>query len=144
MIIRTLSSKHVLRVLSELGNDLLKNFWLFISNRVWQRLAKQEWQRMTKNDKELQRMANLSFQCWQGKNQKVHLISPWIHIIKTKWPLCTVKIKFVSVTYVQVFVSVSPIDIKVTRLAIVCPCPFRIMILCYSTRPKSGWKLGYV
>ena len=36
------------------------------------------------------------------------------------------------------------IDIEVSRLAIVCPCLFRIMILCYSPRPKSGWKLGYV
>ena len=30
------------------------------------------------------------------------------------------------------------IDIEVSRLAIVCPCLFRIMILCYSPRPKSG------
>ena len=36
------------------------------------------------------------------------------------------------------------IDIEVSRPAIVCPCLFRIMILCYSLRPKSGWKLGYV
>ena len=38
---------------------------------------------------------------------------------------------------------ISIIDIEVPRLAIVCPCPFRIMILCYSPSPKSGWKLGY-
>ena len=35
-------------------------------------------------------------------------------------------------------VSVSTIDIEVSRLAIVCPCLLRIMILCYSPRPKSG------
>ena len=36
------------------------------------------------------------------------------------------------------------IDMEVSRLAIECPCPLRIMILCCSPRPKSGWKLGYV
>ena len=30
------------------------------------------------------------------------------------------------------------IDIEVARLAIVCPCLFNIVILCYSPRPKSG------
>ena len=39
---------------------------------------------------------------------------------------------------------VSFIGIEVSRLAIACPCLFRIMILCHSPRPKSGWKLGYV
>ena len=34
--------------------------------------------------------------------------------------------------------SVRIIDIEVTRLAIVCPYLFRIMILCYSPRPNSG------
>ena len=36
------------------------------------------------------------------------------------------------------------IDIEVSRLAIVCPCLFRIMILCCSLRPGLGWKPGYV
>ena len=30
------------------------------------------------------------------------------------------------------------IDIEVSRLAVVCPCLFRITILCYSLRPKLG------
>ena len=30
------------------------------------------------------------------------------------------------------------IVVEVSRLAIVCPCLFRIMIICYSPRPKSG------
>ena len=33
---------------------------------------------------------------------------------------------------------VKSIDFEVSRLAIVCPCLLRIMILCYSPRPKSG------
>ena len=37
-----------------------------------------------------------------------------------------------------VYLCLSSIDIEVSRLAAVCPCIFRIMILCYGPRPKSG------
>ena len=52
---------------------------------------------------------------------------------------------FLTYVFQVIWLGWTPsIDIKVSRLAIVCPCLFKIMILCYSPRPKSGWKLGYV
>ena len=44
----------------------------------------------------------------------------------------------------RVYARISAIDNGVSRLAHVCLYLFRIMILCYSLRSKSGWKLGYV
>ena len=43
-----------------------------------------------------------------------------------------------QITGVRISDMVNSIDIEVSRLAIVCPCQLRIMILCYSPRPKSG------
>ena len=93
-----------------------KRFAQRVSGYLYRIGCDEDWQ--NRKDKEWQRMTNLTFQDWQGKNQKVHLISPWIFFIKTKWPLCT-KIKFVSVT---LGMEVAHFGREIELLVVNCAC----------------------
>ena len=43
---------------------------------------------------------------------------------------------FAGLFQIKPYTYVVHIDIEVSRLAILCPCLLRIMILCYSPKPK--------